>query len=435
MKNNFDYLDDLYKEDFIAQASIPLAMSKRSLECNVYENVTLLPSKIEPESSNFWSKGGVIDQFGGYIENSAMRAEGSMIKDRMNGSYAYDQKNIDRCDFDEAIYFGLFINHYGHFLVEVVSRLWIEIKNPTKLPIVYTSLDGKPIKKHYLDFFELLGIDSSRLILINTPTKIKKIHIPEVSVVVGAYYTSAYKEIFDVVRSKVVPKSFEKVYFSRTKFNKAIKTEFGEKDIEKFMMDNGFNIFYPEKLTLVEQISIIKGCKIFSGLLCTIPHCLLFAEDGVRAIIFKKNYLPYPHQFMVNKIKNLDVTWIDAYCSLFPVSHSEGPYWIVVNENVMRFATNQGYKLKRLSEINFKKLNHIWGLHLIAPKDTVFKTKGYEQYDALMIFKYFYEKYNLKNIINYRVPQKSFAICKILIDGERFKCIKLFNFFIKIKKY
>jgi hypothetical protein len=105
---------------------------------------------------------------------------------------------------------------------------------------------------------------------------------------------------------------------------------------------------------------------------------------------------------MVNKIKNLDVTWIDAYCSLFPVSHSEGPYWIVVNENVMRFATNQGYKLKGLSEINFKKLNHIWGLHLIAPKDTVFKTKGYEQYDALMIFKYFYEKYNLKNIINYR---------------------------------
>lgn len=158
MKNNFNYLDDLYKEDFIAQASNPLIMDKRSLECHTYEEVILLPAKICPESSNFWSKGGVVDRFGEYIESSAMKAEGQMIKDRMNGSYAYDPINIDSLNFDEVIYFGLFINHYGHFLVEVVSRLWAEIKTPTQLPIVYTSLDGKPIKKHYLDFLNCWGL-------------------------------------------------------------------------------------------------------------------------------------------------------------------------------------------------------------------------------------------------------------------------------------
>lgn len=280
-----------------------------------------------------------------------------------------------------------------------------------------------------------MGIDSDRLVLINTPTKIKKIHIPDVSVVAGGYYTSAYKDIFDIVRSKVAAKSFEKFYFSRTKFNKAIKTEFGEKEIESFMRDNGFNIFYPEKLSLKEQISIIKGCKVFSGLLCTIPHCLLFADDGVQAILFKKNYLPYPHQFMVNKIKNLDVTYVDAYCSLFSVSHSDGPYWILINGNVGRFARDQGYKLKKLSKITFKSLKKFWDKNLISSKQTIFNTSGYQKYNATDIFNFFWEKHSLKNIIDFRNQEKFFSVFKLIIDGQKYKYIKIFNILLKIKKY
>ena len=71
------------------------------------------------------------------------------------------------------VYCGYLVNHWGHFLVEAVNRLWYALKNDQTVDKYVFFLDEgqeREIKGNYKEFFQLLKI-WDKVELINTPTK------------------------------------------------------------------------------------------------------------------------------------------------------------------------------------------------------------------------------------------------------------------------
>ena len=94
---------------------------KRELQVWQGNNATILPLRKTVGEGLLFGRGGVVDQNGAYVELSG-------IPDRIGRPYPFENPEYR----DEAVvYCGYLINHWGHFLVEAVTRLWYFLEEST----------------------------------------------------------------------------------------------------------------------------------------------------------------------------------------------------------------------------------------------------------------------------------------------------------------
>ena len=82
-------------------------------------NATILPLRRGKDFGLLFGKGGVVDENGQYVSLSA-------IPGRVEGSY--EVKAPEFRD-EKVVYCGYLVNHWGHFLIEGVTRLWYFLEN------------------------------------------------------------------------------------------------------------------------------------------------------------------------------------------------------------------------------------------------------------------------------------------------------------------
>lgn len=93
-----------------------------SLFVHKYDNAIILPNKnLGPP----FGIGGVRDSTGEFVKESGS-SESSDIY--YGGDYEIDESSIETSDYD-VVYFGLFFKHWGHFLVDLVTRMWYVCKS------------------------------------------------------------------------------------------------------------------------------------------------------------------------------------------------------------------------------------------------------------------------------------------------------------------
>ena len=341
MNNN--YKDELFYDAFEKMNSKNYLKKKDLTFKVVYEGV-LLPAVKNSNDNSLFGRGGVMDRNGKYISESALKAYN--MSNRIQGGYFVPQKDIEIVD-EEVIYLGYFMPHWGHFLLDFLSRVWCCKTNKYKGKYAYI-IDRDStvmISGVYREFFDLLGIPRENLLVINKPTRFSKIIVPEQSIYPGKWYTKEYVDTFDSIRDKVEKQSqYEKnIYLSRTKLKFGRYKEIGEKRIERFFRRNGYCIVYPEKLSLIEQIAVFKSAKELACVSGTLPHNMLFSENGSKLTIIHKTYRLNKHQFLINQMRKLSVTNIDAHLSLFPVLYGAGPFVLFETENLRKFAIDRNY--------------------------------------------------------------------------------------------
>ncbi|WP_224360177.1 hypothetical protein, partial [Klebsiella michiganensis] len=100
--------------------------------CNFesYSEGFILPYK---KKSNSWGIGGVLSENRKYINNSGYNGWTSF-----GGEYEFEDFDISE---REVIWLGVIINHWGHFLVDNISRLWFSLESKGKYHIAYVSED------------------------------------------------------------------------------------------------------------------------------------------------------------------------------------------------------------------------------------------------------------------------------------------------------
>ena len=324
---------------------------RETLEVWKGENATLLP--VRKDSQLQFGRGGVVDKDGNYIDLSC-------IPQRVQ--YAYDFQNPEYRD-QKVVYCGYMVNHWGHFLIEGVCRLWYFLEqDPTidKYVFLLDENEEREIRGNYREFLRLLKI-WDKLEFINKPTTFREVLVPELALKCHTYYCPKLREMFDVVADNVVVdpswKTYDKIFYSRSQLAKGIPFEFGFDMLDSFFAQNGYTILYPEKVPLGEMIHYIRNSKVVASISGSLPHNMFFGRNGQKVEIIERCTINDDNQVDVNRIRELHVVPIDANIPVYPINFV-GPFIMGYTPEMQRFAEDNGYAApdaKYLSEKHYKK--------------------------------------------------------------------------------
>lgn len=300
------------------------------------DHATVLPLRKDPALQ--FGRGGVVDAQGDYLAMSG-------IPGRID--YGYAVENAEFKDL-KVVYCGYMINHWGHFLIEAVCRLWYFLENDPTIDQYVFFLDeneNREIKGNYREFLKLLGI-WDKVVFISKPTTYREVLVPELSLKCRTYYSPKYREMFDIIADNAIPdpswQPLEKIYYSRSQLSKGIPFEFGFDMLDDFYAKNGYTILYPEKVPLGQMIFYIRNAKVVASLSGTLPHNMLFARNGQRVEILERCVINIDNQVDVNQIRELDVVNIDANIPIYTINFV-GPFIMGYTPELQRFAKDNNF--------------------------------------------------------------------------------------------
>lgn len=341
------YQENLSKNDFYKLINKSYLSDKELQVQQVKAGIVLPPKAFETKLSNklglqksLHGNGGVVDSNGNYIELSAQKAVG--MRNRVYGPYKINYDNLPIRN-EKVIYLNYFIKQWGHFLLDVVGRLWYPLLQDNDTKLVYTCYAGTEtkIEGNYLEFLKLLGIDQSRLIMINCPTQFSEVIIPESSILPGGYYTKEYKQLFSSVVENIKLDKYDvnakMIYCSRSKLGIAKSKEFGEDGIEGIFKQNGYTSVYMETMSLEEQIKTLLSAKTIVLTSGSLAHNLLFVNKDIDVFILNKTYRVNLHQFLINEISDATVRFVDIYRSPLPILYGYGPFLMDLTKPLANF--------------------------------------------------------------------------------------------------
>jgi len=311
-----------------------------TLEVWTGEDATILPLRVYPEDKLGFGRAGVMDADGQYVELSG-------IRERLQ--HAYPVQNPEYRD-ERVIYCGYLVRQWGHFLIEATARLWYVLKNmaTTERLIFVTEEDAEyKLKGNYKEFFELLGI-CDRIEIINRPIRFREVVVPQIGYNRRRFYSEGFKAVFQHISNQIQTPSdwsaCDKVYLSRAHLKGIDKRELGNKMLDNYFLNNGYRVVYPEELSLSELILLLRNCKECASISGTLPHNLLFAPDGLKLTIVERNVMNNEIQLDINKLKGLDVTYVDANIALYPVAIGYGPFILAYNDKLEAYTKDRDYQ-------------------------------------------------------------------------------------------
>ena len=337
MNKDYEYKDLVFVEDLKEFENRNMERSEQPVG-HIISGGVILP--FLPESTDsVKGRGGVLDQSLTYVPESATEIEGIMPC-----GYEVDPNSVKYVD-QRVVYLGYFL-----------PRLWWLMENDRTTTLVYLSANSM-ISGNYLRVLELMGVSKERLFRAETPTQYSTVVVPEMSLKRPQYYTEEYRKLISKIISAVPEqKVHSKIYWTRTKFERAQQCEIGEKRIEKLFAQNGYTVLAPEKCTVEEQIFWFSHCSEFAALSGTIPHNIVWMatsqpEKKRRVIILNKTHRINTIQCLLNSFARIEAIYVDCNYSLFPVSPGGGPFWVGINDNLRKFAEDEKFTLDNESEI------------------------------------------------------------------------------------
>jgi len=317
----------MYRKEFLEAekaANDYHILQERDLEVRSYKKAVIVPTTEAKRIEGVYFQGNYVPN-SGYLSfsgrNITVRDKGYTEN---NTDYSLGEEEIEEYYPFPVIY--LYVKyHYGHFLMDSVSRFWTDLLLDRSLRIAVV-VDEKRWPPYLTEFLELMGIDQDRILHVEKNSCFEEVLIPDFSYFQSDYLTSQYKDTYDKVVERVsldLP-VYEKIYFSRVKFaengigraEKGVHREYGERVIEYLFEKNGFKVIYPEELSLKEQMHYVSQCRELVTTNGTIAHNALFARKELELVVlnkFPQLYFGNWHQKAVNDMRKVKFVPIDAY--------------------------------------------------------------------------------------------------------------------------
>ena len=323
----------------------------------------VLPRK-EAIDGPMWGLGGVCDESGAFVPLSAY--DGGWATH--GGAYPYEEPEyVD----EDVVYFGLFFQHWGHFLVDLLGRMWFIARFGRK-KVAY--LGEEEPAGNFLECFRLLGLEEEDLIHVTRPLRFRSVTVPEFSCKSCEWYSPEYRDIFDTMIANAQPQEIDgkKIYFSRLSFGRG--KEVGERQIADWALANGFTAVAPEKLTVTQQIAIWNGAEEILCLDGSIPISVAFSrKESLRLTVLHKTSLEHLNLELFLLMRPCRVTLLDAYREPFrgyPENIGAGPFLLEIGDDILRHSQEQSmtvpYTKGQLARVrffnNFLLLWKIWNL-------------------------------------------------------------------------
>jgi hypothetical protein len=191
----------------------------------------------------------------------------------------------------EHVYGGILFDHYGHFLLESLSRI---TSFRPGVPIVWhVAFSGAKDRGALFPWqqavFDVLGVETRDFRFVRSPAvRIEQIQVAPPGYVIQLEAQTGHMErLARFPASAVVPG--RKLWLSRTKlFDKKRRTE-GELELERRLAEVGWDIYSPERHPILEQLHHMSSAEVLGGFIGSAFHTLILARDvATRFVIVTK---------------------------------------------------------------------------------------------------------------------------------------------------
>lgn len=252
-------------------------------------------------------------------------------KNDATANYSVSESYKLECEpenIDEVVVFGgVFFRHFGHAIIDGLTRMWWYAENYKNLPhkLVFLTMPDQSPETDKM-FLRLAGLTEKDYVIVDRPTKFKKVLVPDEAVFNLDCGHEKWLEFFDLIKENVkkyTPLREEKIYLSRTQLPE--KDAVNEEYLESVAKEQGYKIVYPEQLKLEEQIRLIMNAKSIAATMGTLTHLAVFAEPGTELVCFlrKADEITHP-QIIINELRKLNWYIVEATKTPLPTTHVRG---------------------------------------------------------------------------------------------------------------
>ncbi len=309
---------------------------KEPVETQVFKEGMILPCK-RYLADNKFGRGGACDSGGNfaaghsYIHGFKYHA--------MYSAYSAGEK-VRRVN-ETVVYCGYMWWHYGHMLIDTLSRLWWFVENRgSGYKAAFINWDGSGNKTEFPELFQMLGLNEDDIIIVNEPTRFDAVIVPDQASYMSNGYTDKALSVYNAIRDGVRPAGYEKVYLTRTKFNP--RHIINEAYFENYFRSHGFEIIAPETLPFKEQVAIMAGAKEIATTPGPLQHQILFCQDGIKLTVLNRAAKFFMAQHWVAQARSAKCTFIDVYASFLPPFVSGAPHLFYPTEHWKRYLKDNG---------------------------------------------------------------------------------------------
>ena len=254
----------------------------------------------------------------------------------------------------DYVYFGFVHFHFGHFLVDSLSRSW---------PLLEGGLGGGKILFHGLGHPEIwwnevpwlsemlsgLGLQPTDFLHLREPVKVKRLHLPGRSWQGQTFAHQAHQRVARKIGATLleganVPDGGSPAYLSKTRMTGGVRRVVNERQLEAFLRPRGVEILYPETLSLREQIALFASGRTVTGTTTSAFHLSLFAPPRGRIVVIEPTEAVNSNHLIIDRLNGNTTSYQHPLGSRRLTENP--PEWM--NQDVLRDPVAVGRELLHL---------------------------------------------------------------------------------------
>ena len=189
--------------------------------------------------------------------------------DRLKGAYLFG---------------GYLFRHYGHFLIETLSRLYA-LKQCAVVPIIFSSTH-RDIMPWQREVFKLLGLHNP-ILMLTRPAVVDQLMLAAPGFALPDIVTPEQIEALGALPAP--PRSDKKIWLSRSSHLGGGLLD--ERTLEPYLQALGWEIVHPQFLPIRKQVELIASSARVAGVDGSAFHTALLAREilGRFTIFFLRN--------------------------------------------------------------------------------------------------------------------------------------------------
>lgn len=259
---------------------------EKNLNIKIVDNVLIQPSKMDVHKRNMSCNLFNFAHENIYETHHERGVNHNVFKPESISFIKSDKIKLIETD---VIYLGWVFPHYGHFLMESLSRLWFLEQYSGKAKFLFNVYRDHSqfigSKKWAEDLLSCFNISSEDIIYSDDFYQAKRVYIPSQSLVLHSSVNSkAQNFIWNKIKSQFADDSAiikkDKIYLSRSKLVKDKRKLENEDIVEGVFLRHGFQIVHPEEISLKQQIEILSQAKVVVGPSGSALHNAAFMRKG-----------------------------------------------------------------------------------------------------------------------------------------------------------
>ena len=268
-------------------------------------NAIATPTVIDVNSQTF---SGVIYDSNGLICRNAQRTRDGCNEWQPSDPEVLSASGLYPILPGRSLYLGHYTGHYGHFLLESLSRLWA-LSGLTLSDSIYERVIFHPFLHKTPPVrgfspaqmcFASFGISPQHVRLVDEPLRFESLTVPSAMLLINQSVdpslSSTYKKIVAHCLSRESsrlgfwrklagwPESGPlRLYLSRRQA-KGFHPMLNERQVERVFVDAGFRVLHPEKWSFEQQVALFQRAEVIAGVEGSALHNSVFMRSEALVI-------------------------------------------------------------------------------------------------------------------------------------------------------